>query len=194
MELARHLDEADFPSRFGNFRIHSFSDSEGREHICLAMGVSGGEENLPVRIHSKCLTGDTLGSLRCDCRGQLEAALGHIAKEGRGMLIYLDQEGRGIGLLNKIKAYSLQDSGMDTVEANLHLGFGEDLRDYEVAAEILGYFGVKSVALLTNNPEKIKGLEEHGIKVAGRIPLICSPNEHNGKYLDAKKEKLNHML
>jgi len=192
--MIKHMGEADFPSQHGNFRIHSFVDSKDREHIALVSNhstLNGGE--VPVRIHSKCLTGDTLASLRCDCRNQLEIALGYIGKNG-GILIYLDQEGRGIGLPNKIKCYSLQDSGLDTVEANLELGFGEDLRTYEAAAQILNYFGVTNVALLTNNPEKIKELESHKIKVGKRIPIITSSNDHNCKYLQTKKEKLNHLL
>lgn len=192
--MIKHMDEANFPSRFGEFRIHSFLDSDGREHIALVAGFNEDKEEMPVRIHSKCLTGDTLASLRCDCRNQLEAALAAISKNGRGILIYLDQEGRGIGLLNKIKTYALQDAGMDTVEANMHLGFDKDLRDYMVAADILKHFGIKSVVLLTNNPEKIKDLEQHGIQVVKRVPIIPEVNCHNSGYLKAKKEKLNHLL
>jgi GTP cyclohydrolase II len=132
--------------------------------------------------------------MRCDCRDQLEAALRYLEKRKCGMLIYLDQEGRGIGLANKIKAYALQDKGMDTVEANVHLGFGEDMRDYSVAADILKYFGVAEIALLTNNPKKVADLERHGIKIVKRIPLITRPNRYNRKYLETKKQKMNHAL
>ena len=196
MSLIKHNGEADFPTKYAHFRIHSFVDSKNREHIALVAKESplNGGEVPPVRIHSKCLTGDTLGSLRCDCRNQLETALEYIAKNGMGILIYLDQEGRGIGLANKIKCYQLQDSGLDTVEANLELGFGEDLRTYESAAGILDYFGVKSVMLLTNNPGKIKDLEQHGIQVVKRVPLIPEVNGYNSKYLKAKKEKLHHLI
>ncbi len=195
MRRIKHIGEADFPTRHGNFRIHSFVDSKHREHVALVtkeLPLNMGE--VPVRIHSQCLTGDTLGSLRCDCGNQLERAMEYIAKKGMGVLIYLDQEGRGIGLANKIKCYQLQDSGLDTVEANLELGFREDLRTYESAAGILDYFGVKNVALLTNNPEKIKDLEQHGIRVVKRVPLIPKVNGYNSNYLKAKKEKLNHMI
>ncbi|MBU0532909.1 GTP cyclohydrolase II [Candidatus Micrarchaeota archaeon] len=188
-----HIDEAAFPTKFGTFTVHAFVD-EGREHLALVRCTNEKCENVPVRIHSKCLTGDTFSSLRCDCRNQLEAALEYLGKEEDGIFIYLDQEGRGIGLANKIKAYALQDGGLDTVEANLELGFCDDLRDYAAAAEILKYFKIESVTLLTNNPDKIKELEEHGIKVAERVPLISDPNEHNEKYLKTKKEKMNHQL
>jgi GTP cyclohydrolase II len=190
----KHIDQAKFPSRYGNFTIHLFVDNEGREHVALVRCTHGKHEGVPVRIHSKCLTGDTLASLRCDCRQQLESALEYLEKEECGVLLYLDQEGRGIGLTNKIKAYALQDKGLDTVEANLHLGFSDDLRDYSIAADILKYFGVKSISLLTNNPDKVKDLEEHGIKVVKRIPLVMEPTEHNEKYLKTKKEKLHHEL
>lgn len=183
--------EAFFPTRFGKFRIYSFREGS-KEHLALAMGL---DDKVPlVRIHSKCLTGDTFCSLRCDCRQQLEAALNEIAKKGCGMLIYLDQEGRGIGLSNKIKAYALQDEGMDTVEANKKLGFKPDERHYQAVAEILKHFKIKKIALLTNNPQKIKELEDAGITVAERIPLITEPTEYNGDYLKTKKNKLGHQL
>jgi GTP cyclohydrolase II len=190
----KHVAEAMLPTRHGRFRVHAFIDGEGREHVALTRCEHRHEGPLPVRIHSRCLTGDTLTSMRCDCRDQLEAAMRFLDKKKCGMLIYLDQEGRGIGLANKIKAYSLQDRGMDTVEANVHLGFGEDLRDYKVAADILGYFKVKEIALLTNNPKKIADMEMHGIKVLERIPLITRPNRYNRSYLETKRKKMNHML
>ena len=186
--------EAFFPTRHGNFTVHAFVDSSGKEHLALTRCEHGEHQEVPVRVHSRCLTGDTLTSLRCDCRDQLEAAMEYLDKKGCGVLVYLDQEGRGIGLANKIKAYQLQDGGMDTVEANVHLGFGEDQRDYGVAAEILKALGVDNIALLTNNPKKITDLERHGIKVAKRIPLQVKANKHNKKYLDTKREKMAHML
>jgi len=192
--MITHVGEASFPSKFGEFIIHGFVDNKGGEHIALVACGHDKHQDVPVRIHSKCLTGDTFGSMRCDCRGQFETALEYIAKEKCGIFIYLDQEGRGIGLANKIRAYALQDKGMDTVEANLHLGFGDDLRDYETAVDILGYFKIKSVHLLTNNPDKIKELEEHGIKVTERIPLITEKTKYSERYIETKKKKMNHLI
>jgi GTP cyclohydrolase II len=186
--------DAFFPTRYGRFTVHAFLSADGKEHIALTRCDHGPHGEVPVRIHSRCLTGDTLTSLRCDCRDQLEAAMTYLEKKGCGMLIYLDQEGRGIGLANKIKAYALQDQGMDTVEANVHLGFGEDLRDYSVAAGILKHFKVNDIALLTNNPDKIKDLEKHGIRVAKRIPIRIKANKYNKKYLDTKREKMRHLI
>ncbi|MCI0503960.1 GTP cyclohydrolase II [Candidatus Micrarchaeota archaeon] len=189
-----HVADAFFPSRYGKFRIHAFRGKDGGEHIALVRCEHAPHGPVPVRIHSRCLTGDALTSERCDCRKQLEASMKYLEKRKCGILVYLDQEGRGIGLANKIKAYSLQDGGMDTVEANVSLGFGEDMRDFSIAADILGYFGVKDIALLTNNPNKIAVLEKAGIKVSKRIPLIITPNRFNKKYLDTKKEKMRHLL
>jgi GTP cyclohydrolase II len=189
-----HVGEASFPSRYGNFRIHAFREGGGAEHLALVRCEHATHGMLPVRIHSRCLTGDALTSKRCDCRGQLEASMRYLEKNKCGMLIYLDQEGRGIGLANKIRAYALQDEGMDTVEANLRLGFGGDMRDFTVAADILKFFGVKDVALLTNNPDKIAVLESHGIRVSKRIPLIIRPNRHSKRYLETKRKKMNHLL
>ena len=186
--------EAFFPTKFGEFTIHAFVDGSGREHVALTRCGHGVHDKMPVRVHSRCLTGDTLTSRRCDCRDQLEMAMKYLEKKKCGMLIYLDQEGRGIGLANKIKAYALQDKGYDTVEANVHLGFGEDLRDYSIAAEILRYFKVDNIALMTNNPLKISDLERHGIKVAQRIPLVAKANRYNRKYLETKKKKMNHLF
>ena len=186
--------EADFPTKFGMFRIHAFKE-EDKTHLALVRLLSADQEkSIPVRIHSKCLTGDTFASLRCDCRTQLDKALEFLGSQENGVLLYLDQEGRGIGLADKIKAYSLQDSGMDTVEANLELGFAEDLRDYDVAAEILKAFGIKKIRLLTNNPIKLDDMKKHGIMVEERLSLFGDRNMHNEKYLLAKKEKLGHML
>lgn len=192
--MLKKVAEAFLPTRFGKFRVHVFNDDNGGEHVALVRCPHGGHTGVPVRIHSKCLTGDTLTSRRCDCRDQLEAALRYIEKKKCGIFIYLDQEGRGIGLSNKIKAYALQDRGMDTVEANVHLGFGEDLRDYSVAAGILKHFGVKKITLLTNNPKKISDMKRHGIKVVKRIPLITKPNRYNREYLETKKKRMNHLL
>jgi GTP cyclohydrolase II len=188
------LASANFPTRFGDFTVHAFCDTEKKEHLALVKGDVTGKENVPVRIHSECLTGDSLGSLRCDCREQLEYSLQYIGAQERGVFLYLRQEGRGIGLGNKIKAYQLQDAGLDTVEANIHLGFDEDLRDYTVAAEMLKMLGVGSVVLLTNNPAKLKDLKENGICVTGRVPVIIKPNRYNTEYLKTKEKKLNHLL
>jgi GTP cyclohydrolase II len=195
--------EANFPSRFGHFRIYGFEGSydgasrksEMEECVVLRMGdVASGSEPPLVRIHSQCLTGDVFHSLRCDCRSQLELSLNLIAEEGRGLLIYEHQEGRGIGLLNKLRAYELQDGGADTVEANERLGFEADLRDYRMPAEILRYFKIKSVRLLSNNPDKIAALENAGIRVAERIPCIIAAHESSEGYLRTKKQKMGHLL
>ena len=186
---------ADLPTRFGHFRIIAFwNNRDGKEHLALAHGDVLGAEALPVRMHSECLTGDALGSLRCDCRDQLEAALRDLGARERGLLLYLRQEGRGIGLLNKVRAYALQDQGLDTVEANRALGFRDDERDYAIAAHMLGSLGVRSVALLTNNPNKVQQLEQHGIRVTGRIPHVMPPNPHNRFYLETKAAKSGHFI
>lgn len=192
--MVRQVAKASFPTRFGKFTIYAFVDDEGGEHVALLKCSHGIHPGLPVRIHSRCLTGDTLASLRCDCRDQLEASLEYINGKGCGILVYLDQEGRGIGLANKIKAYSLQDEGMDTVEANQHLGFRDDLRDYHVAAEILKNLGVTEIDLLTNNPQKVEDLKLHGITVKNRMPLVIKPNKYNSRYLETKREKMHHMI
>jgi GTP cyclohydrolase II len=188
--------EADFPSRFGNFRIYGFEaqfPSGVEESVVLRMGdISGGPPL--VRIHSQCLTGDVFHSLRCDCRAQLELALYQIGEEGRGLLIYEHQEGRGIGLMNKLRAYELQDGGADTVEANERLGFKADLRIYELPGAILNYFGVRRVRLLSNNPEKIQAVERAGIEVVERVPCQVPPIATTEDYLRTKKEKLGHLL
>ena len=188
--------EADFPSRFGHFRIFGF---EGRypsgveEAVVLRLGDLGGEPPL-VRIHSQCLTGDVFHSLRCDCRAQLELALYKIGEEGRGLLIYEHQEGRGIGLMNKLRAYELQDHGADTIEANVRLGFEADLRLYELPGSILRHFGVREVRLMSNNPDKITALERAGIRVVERVPSIVPPSATTEDYLRTKKEKMGHLL
>lgn len=184
--------QADFPSRYGHFRIYGFTDGS-EEAVVLKMGELAGDPPL-VRIHSECLTGDVFHSLRCDCRAQLELALESIAREGRGLIVYEHQEGRGIGLLNKLRAYELQDQGADTVEANEQLGFKADLRGYELPAAILKYFGLESVKLMSNNPEKIQALEKAGIRVAERVPCIAAPVDSAQDYLRTKKKKLGHLL
>jgi GTP cyclohydrolase II len=190
--------EANFPSRFGHFRIYGFEGIYAErieECVVLSMGdVTGGEEPPLLRIHSQCLTGDVFHSLRCDCRSQLELSLNLIAEEGRGLLIYEHQEGRGIGLLNKLRAYELQDGGADTVEANEQLGFEADLRGYRMPGEILHYFHISRVRLLSNNPDKIAALERAGIRVVERIPCIVAPHESTEGYLRTKKQKLGHLL
>jgi GTP cyclohydrolase II len=193
----RKVAEADFPSRFGQFRIFGFEGKSGNqleECVVLVMGdILHGPPPL-VRIHSQCLTGDVFHSLRCDCRAQLELALESIAKEGRGMLIYEHKEGRGIGLLNKLRAYELQDHGADTVEANVKLGFDADLRSYEIPGAIIRHFGVESVRLMSNNPAKIAALEAAGVKVAERVPAIVEPVEFSEDYLRTKREKMGHLV
>ena len=185
--------EADLPTRFGKFRISVFAEG-AKEHVALVSCNHKIHPGMPVRVHSKCFTGDTLASLRCDCKAQLEESLRHMKKKRCGILIYLDQEGRGIGLSNKIKAYALQDHGLDTVEANTHLGFHDDMREYSVAAEILKYFGADSIVLLTNNPKKVEGLEKHGIKIAKVFPIITRTNKYNRKYMETKAKKMNHII
>jgi GTP cyclohydrolase II len=188
--------EADFPSRFGQFRIYGF---EGRtngtveEAVVLKMGNIDGDPPL-VRVHSQCLTGDVFHSLRCDCRAQLELALRTIASEGRGLLIYEHQEGRGIGLMNKLRAYELQDQGADTVEANEQLGFEADLRGYVLPGEILRFFGLRAVRLMSNNPEKIEALARAGVTVTERVPCLVTPMDSTEDYLRTKKEKMGHLL
>jgi GTP cyclohydrolase II len=189
--------EADFPTRFGHFRIYGFegvADGQTEEAVVLRMGdLVSGDPPL-VRIHSECLTGDVFHSLRCDCRSQLELSLELIAGEERGLIIYEHQEGRGIGLLNKLRAYELQDAGADTVEANEKLGFEADLRGYRMPAEILLYLGVRRVRLLSNNPEKIAALENAGIEVVERVPCVIEAHASNTGYLQTKKEKMGHLL
>ena len=185
---------ADLPSRFGHFRVHGFRGRLGEEMLAIVHGEVAGAEEVLVRLHSQCVTGDALGSLRCDCRDQLEAGLSAVAKSEAGVVLYLPQEGRGIGLLNKIRAYALQDAGLDTVEANHALGFPDDLRSYELAGEVLVGLGVESVRLLTNNPKKHDGLLAAGIRVVGMEPLSIPANEHNAFYLDTKRTKSGHLL
>lgn len=190
--------EADFPSRFGRFRIYGFEGvrpNQTEEALALRIGDLSADLGSPlVRIHSQCLTGDVFHSLRCDCRSQLELALDQIVAEKRGLLIYEHQEGRGIGLLNKLRAYELQDNGRDTVEANVELGFEPDLRDYALPAAILQYFSLHQVRLLSNNPEKVAALENAGIQVVERAPIIVPPLETTAEYLKTKREKMGHLF
>jgi GTP cyclohydrolase II len=186
---------AELPTRFGPFRIVAFwNNRDGKEHVALVHGEVVGGSEVAVRLHSECLTGDVMGSLRCDCRDQLTQGLAAIRREQRGVLLYLRQEGRGIGLINKIRAYALQELGLDTVEANLALGFRDDERDYAVAAHMLHSLDLRSVRLITNNPEKIRQLTQHGVEVADRIPHVIPPNEHNRFYLETKARRSGHYL
>src|SRR5437870_12620047 len=186
---------AELPTRFGRFKIVAFwNNRDGKEHVALVHGDAMGAPELPTRLHSECLTGDALGSLRCDCRDQLEVALRRLSSMDRGLLLYLRQEGRGIGLRNKVRAYALQDRGPDTVEANRALGFRDDERDYEVAAHMLASLNVRSVRLMTNNPNKIQQLEKNGIKVSGRTPHVMPANEFNRFYLQTKAARSGHYI
>ncbi|MDP8212699.1 MAG: bifunctional 3,4-dihydroxy-2-butanone-4-phosphate synthase/GTP cyclohydrolase II [Candidatus Zapsychrus exili] len=194
-KLVERAIETTLPTKYGDFKMIAYkSKIDDSTHIALVRGEVDGKESVLVRVQSECLTGDVFGSLRCDCQDQLNNALKAISENGSGVLLYMRQEGRGIGLINKLKAYNLQDEGMDTVEANEALGFGADLRHYGLGAQILVDLGVKDLKLLTNNPRKIVGLEGYGIKVSERVPLQVPHNEVNEKYLKAKKEKLGHIL
>jgi GTP cyclohydrolase II len=186
---------ADLPTRFGRFTLVGFwNNRDGKEHVAMVHGDVIGAGEVPVRLHSECLTGDVLGSLRCDCRDQLTSGLEALQKHERGVLLYLRQEGRGIGLLNKIRAYELQEQGLDTVEANRALGFRDDERDYSVAAHMLHSLGVGSVRLITNNPEKIRQLTQHRVEVVGRIPHVIQPNAFNRFYLETKARRSGHLI
>ncbi len=186
---------AELPTRFGRFQLVGFwNNRDGKEHVAMVHGDVVGASEVPVRLHSECLTGDVMGSLRCDCRDQLTVGLEAIQRHERGALLYLRQEGRGIGLVNKIRAYALQEAGLDTVEANRALGFRDDERDYAVAAHMLLSLGVGSVRLITNNPEKMRQLAQHGVVVTGRIPHVIPPNEHNRFYLETKARRSGHLI
>ncbi len=195
MSYIEKIAEAKLPTLFGTFKIVGFSDSKNnKEHVALVMGDITTDEPVLARIHSECLTGDTLFSLKCDCGFQLETALKKIAEEGRGVLLYVRQEGRGIGLLNKIKAYALQDQGLDTYDANVALGFKPDERNYDLCAQMLRILGVSSIKLMTNNPDKIEAIRSYGIEVSGRVAIEVGRNKFNNGYLNTKRERFNHML
>lgn len=185
---------ARLPSRHGGFTVVAFESVDGKEHGAVIKGEVRGQTAVPLRIHSECFTGDVMGSLKCDCRDQLEAALDFIGSQERGVVLYLRQEGRGIGLVNKIRAYALQDAGLDTVEANHALGFDDDERRYDIAAQMIEELGIGSVNLITNNPKKVEGLRNNGVRVDGRIPHQMSANPHNAHYLETKKRKSGHLL
>ena len=185
---------AKLPTTHGHFQVRVVKEACGTEHVIIYKGAIENAGILDVRVHSECLTGEVFESLRCDCDQQLDWALDHIETLGIGMVIYLRQEGRGIGLFNKIRAYALQDTGLDTVEANKELGFASDLRTYEVAAEILNTLGITAINLITNNPRKVDALQKHGIDIVSRIPILIEPNDHNRGYLKVKGEKMKHLF
>lgn len=186
---------ARLPTVYGEFTIVAFKNTkESHEHVALVHGEPWGRSEVPTRLHSECLTGDVFGSLKCDCGDQLHLAMEHLASSPCGILLYMRQEGRGIGLANKIRAYALQDQGLDTVEANLHLGFDDDIREYDVAAAMLILLGIDSIVLFTNNPSKLEGLREHGVNIAMRSPIHVPSNVHNASYLETKRTKSGHWL
>ncbi len=194
-KLVDRVASAQLPTEFGNFTAHVYEcPSQNREHLALVMGKVSPDRPVLVRVHSQCVTGDTLHSIRCDCREQLAAAMKKVGEKGEGVIVYLSQEGRGIGLANKIRAYALQDKGLDTVQANERLGLPADMRDYSVGAQILKDLGIRKIHLLTNNPDKISGIRKHGLKILRRVPLEIPPNKTNRAYLKVKKDKLGHLL
>ena len=194
-KLVQKITETRLPTRFGEFTAVAYrSIVDPAEHVALVKGDISGDEPVLVRVHSECLTGDVFESLRCDCGDQIRLAMQKISEEGRGVFLYMRQEGRGIGFHNKLRAYALQDQGLDTVEANVALGFAPDLRDYGIGAQILAELGLHNIRLLTNNPKKVVGLESYGLKIVETVPLLASPNPYNIRYLETKQEKLGHLL
>ena len=194
-KLIERMVEVSLPTAFGKFQAIAFHETlTGRDHMALVRGDVDGQENVLVRVHSECLTGDVFHSLRCDCGEQLDLALQRIASEGRGVLLYLAQEGRGIGLLNKLRAYELQEQGLDTVEANVELGFPPDMREYGIGSQILSDLGLSTIRVLTNNPRKIAGIEGFGLRVVEQVPIVVDANDENRRYLDTKRDKLGHKL
>jgi len=194
-KLVERVETVNMPTEYGNFDLHLYrSKVDGQHHVALVRGEVAGQKNMLVRVHSECLTGDVFGSCRCDCGPQLHQAMRQVAKAGRGVIVYMRQEGRGIGLAPKIKAYKLQEQGYDTVEANEKLGYGMDLREYGLGAQILVDLGLKTIRLLTNNPKKVVGLEGYGLKITEQVPIRVKPNPHNERYLKVKREKMGHLL
>jgi 3,4-dihydroxy 2-butanone 4-phosphate synthase/GTP cyclohydrolase II len=194
-KLVERVEVVKMPTEFGDFDLYLYqSRLDGHQHLALVCGQVTGQEKVLVRVHSECLTGDVFGSRRCDCGPQLQQALRQVAAEGRGVIIYMRQEGRGIGLGPKLKAYKLQEQGYDTVEANVKLGYGMDLREYGLGAQILADLGLKTIRLLTNNPKKLVGLEGYGLKIVEQVPIRVKPNVHNRKYLKTKRDKMGHLL
>ena len=194
-KLVERIETVNMPTEYGDFDLHLYrSKIDGQHHVALVRGEVAGHKNVLVRVHSECLTGDVFGSCRCDCGPQLHQAMRQVAKAGRGVIVYMRQEGRGIGLAPKIKAYKLQEQGYDTVEANKKLGYGTDLREYGLGAQILVDLGLKTIRLLTNNPKKVVGLEGYGLKITEQVPIRVKPNPHNERYLKVKREKMGHLL
>jgi 3,4-dihydroxy 2-butanone 4-phosphate synthase/GTP cyclohydrolase II len=193
--LVERLEVIQLPTDHGNFELHLYrSTIDGQHHLALVKGDVAGGKNILVRVHSECLTGDVFGSRRCDCGPQLHQAMRQVAREGRGVILYMRQEGRGIGLVPKILAYKLQERGLDTVEANLKLGYKMDLREYGLGAQILADLGLRTIRLLTNNPKKVVGLEGYGLEIVEQVPIRVAPNPHNARYLKTKREKLGHLV